>query len=226
MELYLIRHGQSANNANPGGERHADPPLTELGADQAARLAEWSKALGLTRVISSPFLRAMQTAESIRKATASPAEIWTQLHEQGGCCTGPDPVADLPEERYSGCPGMTDGELADRYPHFSIPSEIGPTGWWGSRPFETMEQAQERAASLFLEIKSEFCETEERIALVFHGMLKLLLLDTILSREPQQVQPQDVPFNTSISKISITRDAVSLDYFNGVEHLPELLLTS
>ncbi len=54
MRLFLIRHGESANNflmQDTGYDhymrsRHVDPPLTELGERQAARLAEHLAANG------------------------------------------------------------------------------------------------------------------------------------------------------------------------------------
>jgi broad specificity phosphatase PhoE len=46
MELYFIRHGQSQNNANwnhPKYQENPDPPLTEIGHEQARLLAEFLK---------------------------------------------------------------------------------------------------------------------------------------------------------------------------------------
>jgi len=40
FNLYLVRHGESYNNAVPMAQRVCDPPLTELGQKQAAKLAE------------------------------------------------------------------------------------------------------------------------------------------------------------------------------------------
>ena len=39
FHLYLVRHGESANNALPNHQRVADPSLTELGQKQAHNLA-------------------------------------------------------------------------------------------------------------------------------------------------------------------------------------------
>ncbi len=225
MELFLIRHGQSANNANPGGVRHHDPPLTELGLQQAERLAVWSESLNLTRVIASPFLRAMQTAEEIRRFTAIPADVWVDLHEQGGCCTGPDPVADLAEHQYQGHPGMSDAELRTQYPAFVLSDDIDHQGWWRSRPFEPMQQARQRAGVVISKVQAQFGDTDERVALVFHGMLKLLVLDSIFGRFHEETVGIVVPYNTSVSKITITTDSIELGYYNGIEHLQESMLT-
>ena len=60
MELYLIRHGQSTNNR--GDARVPDPPLTELGKQQADRTGKALGNLGITRLYCSAMLRAVQTA--------------------------------------------------------------------------------------------------------------------------------------------------------------------
>ena len=62
MQLYLIRHGQSENNARPEHMRVEDAELTELGHQQARHLAPWIATLELDRLFCSPFRRALQTA--------------------------------------------------------------------------------------------------------------------------------------------------------------------
>ena len=63
MELYLIRHGQSTNNA--GLPHIADPPLSNLGKQQAYYAGKALQREGISRVYCSPMLRALQTAEII-----------------------------------------------------------------------------------------------------------------------------------------------------------------
>ena len=58
--LILVRHGQTATNAAGRLLGRADPPLTELGEQQATAVAA---AVGpVARVVSSPLLRARATA--------------------------------------------------------------------------------------------------------------------------------------------------------------------
>jgi broad specificity phosphatase PhoE len=75
--LIVVRHGQTAANAQGLLLGRDDPPLTELGRRQAAALAS---ALGACdRVISSPLARARETAA----AFACPVEIderWIELN--------------------------------------------------------------------------------------------------------------------------------------------------
>ena len=82
--LWLVRHGESAGNiardaADAGGlelidiaERDVDVPLSELGHTQSQALGRWFAALPAGSrpnvVFTSPYLRARETAEYIRRA--------------------------------------------------------------------------------------------------------------------------------------------------------------
>lgn len=63
MELYVIRHGQSAANAIQAHAGWAQVPLTELGREQAAKTGELLKGMEFDRVIVSDLLRAKETAQ-------------------------------------------------------------------------------------------------------------------------------------------------------------------
>ena len=65
MELILVRHGESTWSRQ---EADADPPLTELGREQARRLGQWLDAhYQFTAFYSSPLRRARETAEIVNK---------------------------------------------------------------------------------------------------------------------------------------------------------------
>ena len=74
--LVVVRHGRTAHNASGLLLGHLDPPLDEVGESQARLLAA---AVGpVDRVVSSPLLRARQTAE----AFGAPVEVderWIEL---------------------------------------------------------------------------------------------------------------------------------------------------
>ena len=58
MHLYLIRHGQSENNALEESLRVKDPGLTEAGLTQVDYLGKWFSVRPLDVLITSPFRRA------------------------------------------------------------------------------------------------------------------------------------------------------------------------
>jgi broad specificity phosphatase PhoE len=65
LELVLARHGQSSGNLDRS--LGPDTDLTELGRQQAARLADWlvGQDYGFTALYSSTLRRAQQTAEIV-----------------------------------------------------------------------------------------------------------------------------------------------------------------
>src|SRR5215210_6967458 len=66
--LYLIRHGQSAGNAEGRFGGHSATPLSKLGKQQAALTAKALAKERITAIYSSDLLRAVQTAEPLAKA--------------------------------------------------------------------------------------------------------------------------------------------------------------
>jgi 2,3-bisphosphoglycerate-dependent phosphoglycerate mutase len=214
MLLYLIRHAQSQNNAKPEEQRVEDPSLTQLGVQQAAHLAEWMAAQRLTRIITSPFRRTLETAEPLRAATGLRPEVRIALHEQGGCYRG-----HLPASRI-GRPGMTRSEIEQYFPGFDVAADIDGDGWWGGKAYETVEQASRRAARLLEATCAEFARTEHRVAYVMHADVKLLLLSHV------HQQPLDVPRNTAVSLLEISPHGSRLIEYNRIDHLPPNLVTS
>lgn len=213
MLLYLIRHAQSENNARPEEERVEDPGLTEIGHEQARRLGEWIPCLELTRLITSPFRRALLTAQAIHKTTPLTPQVRVHLHEQGGCYQGHEPG------NLVGRPGMGVPEITREFAGFETGSDLSEGGWWASKPYESEEQASRRAREIILRAQDEFAGTNERVAFVMHADIKLLVLGHL------DTKSLDVPCNTSITTIEIDRRRSRLVDFNRVDHLSDELVT-
>jgi 2,3-bisphosphoglycerate-dependent phosphoglycerate mutase len=74
--VFLVRHGQSVANAGGRTADHNTNPLTDLGRTQSANFAEHLPCKP-TLFIVSPFLRAQQTAEPLRRRFPDvPVEVW------------------------------------------------------------------------------------------------------------------------------------------------------
>ena len=157
MAIYFIRHGQSEFNAAFQGEVDPlifDAPLTKLGFTQAAEARQNIAELNITRVITSPLTRAIQTARTIFDGI-SPIEVRHGHHEL---------------LKYSGDVGRSPTELAVDFPDLSF---VGlPHRWWHAHdtdvavPCEPMELFQARIEG-FVEGLSEI--GDEKIAIVGHG---------------------------------------------------------
>ncbi len=84
MTWSWVRHGQSTWNVIDRMQGHElGPPLTDLGRVQSAHAAEALVPLGVTRLLSSPSVRARQTAEIIAERLGVPVEIEDLLLEKG-----------------------------------------------------------------------------------------------------------------------------------------------
>ncbi|MGA2189443.1 MAG: histidine phosphatase family protein [Steroidobacteraceae bacterium] len=104
--MFLLRHGQSyfnlhfsATRVDPGIE---DPELTPLGAAQAVAAAQALAGTALTRIIVSPYTRALQTAEPIRAVHRVPVDVMQEVRERAAF------VCDI---------GSPPERLASRFPH-------------------------------------------------------------------------------------------------------------
>jgi 2,3-bisphosphoglycerate-dependent phosphoglycerate mutase len=73
--LYLVRHCQSRGQA-------LDAPLTPLGHEQAERLAATLRPRGIVRIVSSSYLRAVQTVEPLASQLGLPIETDERLIER------------------------------------------------------------------------------------------------------------------------------------------------
>ncbi|CAM5214241.1 MULTISPECIES: histidine phosphatase family protein [Alcaligenaceae] len=81
-KLYLIRHGQTAYNRDDRLRGHADPELTDLGYEQAEALGRIFAGVMLSRVVSSPLRRALDTARPIACAAGVPVEMDDDLNDR------------------------------------------------------------------------------------------------------------------------------------------------
>lgn len=66
MELVLVRHGLPMRVENEPGTP-ADPPLSDIGREQARLVGEWLAPEGFDAVYSSPMRRAVETAEPLAR---------------------------------------------------------------------------------------------------------------------------------------------------------------
>ncbi|MCW5960944.1 MAG: histidine phosphatase family protein [Pyrinomonadaceae bacterium] len=80
--LYLIRHGQSAGNAEGRFGGHSPTPLSELGKKQAQMTAEHFARENISAIYSSDLSRAVQTAEPLAELLDIPIIKTTAFRER------------------------------------------------------------------------------------------------------------------------------------------------
>lgn len=82
MEVFLVRHGQTMGNV---AKRHQSDhtPLSKAGEEQAIAVAKKIKELKPTHLISSHFIRAIETARPVSEATGLDMIIHREFAELG-----------------------------------------------------------------------------------------------------------------------------------------------
>ena len=213
MELLLVRHGQSTNNATPRN-RVSDPELTELGHRQAAAVAPHIGELGpFDALYSSPFIRTLRTAIPISSTLALPICVALELHEWGGM------FDELPTGNVS-LPGLTREEMLRVVPGALLPDTVTEKGWWFEEwcgPEDVARQAA-RDASRFLFDLHRAHGPDERICAVVHGGSG----DSII-RASVGIDTRYQCFetgNTALSSVTWTDGVPKVDYVNRMDHLP------
>lgn len=247
MRLYLIRHGQSANNAvealgNPMA-RVSDPELTDRGDRQAELLAAHLGAsegdpshhprapsrhdrtgYGLTHVYCSLMTRSILTAEHVARSCGLSLVADADLFERQG-------VYDLrPDGSKFGVPGPGRSYFAERFPDLVLPESLGDGGWY-DRSHESDDVFLVRVRRIIDFIAKHHGGTDDHVALVIHGDLIDQLVNeyTGMARHPENYATHWAAnwtvHNASISRIDIDGDARVIVYTNRVQHLPADLVT-
>ena len=67
MEIYILRHGIAVDRGTPGFKKDSDRPLTKEGEEKMHQIADTMLGMGLKfdLILSSPYLRAEQTAQIV-----------------------------------------------------------------------------------------------------------------------------------------------------------------
>ncbi len=224
MELYLIRHGQSTNNEGKL-PRAADPPLTDIGVEQARWAGESLKDEGITRLYSSPMLRTLQTAQIISEIIDLPPHIFVGLHEWGGIweARGDGTAVQLP--------GLNRAGMREVCSDAVLPDNVTDQGWWFNEGFagdiEGMaELSHENGLAFITHLMGHHGNTEQRVAAVSHGGSGGSLISAFFGLPPDVGYSRFTQNNTGVSKLSFTSERKQLHYLNNISHLPPEAVTS
>ena len=157
MMLYVTRHGETDFNVEIRYTGSTDIPLNSKGFSQAEELANKLSAIEFDVIISSPLLRARQTAEIISKSSGIPIVI----------------INEFAEVSVGVYEGLTRDEVQQQYPEIwarlaeawaktgARPLDDAPTGG------ETLRQFDARIAAGLTKLKAEYAG--RKVLLVCHG---------------------------------------------------------
>ena len=172
--LVCVRHGRQIPTSARTADNMRDPPLAEIGLqqahDRAEQLRESLQGVAPVVVVSSPMLRALQTAAPIAKAVGT-----APLHSHGACFE-------------FGCAGLEFGggaaAVQQACPDATL-SHFGPRGEWdyrGSSSKETEPEAKQRAGRVARWLQDECLPQAEggAVVLVAHATFLDLLLQLLV----------------------------------------------
>jgi probable phosphoglycerate mutase len=108
MELLWVRHGEPVR-IEPGSGVRADPELTARGTEQAQRLAAWLAFEPIDAIVSSPLLRAVDTAAPIAKSCGVEVEVVEGLIEYDSNSDHYIPMEELRANKDERWQAMIDG---------------------------------------------------------------------------------------------------------------------
>ena len=162
--VVFLRHGESVGNAEERFQGQADFSLTEKGVAQARTLAaRWQEEeIRFDVCISSPLLRARQTAEIVTRALGTPLEI----------------DADWMEIDNGQLAGLKDDEAAERLPRPTFMTPYTRYGQTGESRWELYLRAGHAVQSLL-------GRPPARYLIVSHGGILNMAMYTLLSIAPQ-----------------------------------------
>jgi broad specificity phosphatase PhoE len=149
--LILMRHAESEGNRAGCFTPHPEIPLTDRGREQAHEAAQrLAERLAPVRIVSSPFLRARQTADILSVVLGLDVEV----------------ADDLRERSY--------GELAGS-PYSTARVGYDPTSYWTWRPpgGETLDEVLVRAGAVLDRIAA--AAPDEEVLVVSHGAVMMAL---------------------------------------------------
>jgi 2,3-bisphosphoglycerate-dependent phosphoglycerate mutase len=238
MQLYFIRHAESANNrlyldTGTSQGRSEDPELTPLGRQQAQHLAQRlanpalylqsslsrrfypaDQVPTLTHLYCSLMVRAVETAQTAAQTLGLPVQAWPDLHETGGIYLDM-PNGSLDTTMRMGQPGKPRSYFTQHYPGLQLPAEVSEQGWW-NRPFEEEDARVERANRVLGDLLVRHAApcpdgTEERVAVVSHGGFYNYFIRVVLGLPPRQRINDLSDTWFELNNTAITR----LDYHNG-----------
>ena len=249
MELYLIRHGQSTNNARwetldgRSTVPVSDPTLTEKGVRQAELLAEFlafpkeneedfwrdpqnRHGFGLTHVYCSLMKRAIHTGSIISRRLGLPLRGLPDAHEVGGIFRELV-VDDLVETSWEY--GINREFLATHYPDLILAKPIDDNGWWrGGKEDSSLPLL--RAQEVLNWIKERHMGSDDRLAIVTHGGFSNYLMRAMLQISPEEPDNRKLGYrliynNCAISRFDFIDNRVFMVYNNRADFLTDELIT-
>jgi broad specificity phosphatase PhoE len=196
MQLLLVRHALPLRS-EPG--QGSDPDLSEEGLNQVARLPEALARFPISRVVSSPQRRAIQTAEPVAAARELTVEVDDRFAEYDRDLPVYIPIEHIRDENPHEWARMAEGHL---------PSSVD-------------EQAFRARIAAAVDDVVSAADHEDTVAVFSHGGVINVMLHEILGTKRLLSFPIDY---VSVTRLLFSRSGqATVVTVNGTEHVWDLL---
>ncbi len=205
MYVLAVRHAESEGNAG----RTADPdsPLTDAGRRQAERIAARLAGAGLVAVYSSPYCRAIQTADPLAERLNLPIRLRGELCEAH---LGPAPGP-------AGFSLPTPDELHRRHPRATADPDLAASVPWPPL-HESLDDVIARCRRMAAHLPARWPGENDAVALFGHGLPIARLIEAWLTDAPGP-SFRFVIVNAAISVLREAGGVRSLLALNDLQHL-------
>lgn len=208
MKIILIRHGETAWNAERRLQGHLDIALNAEGERQARLLAEALAPEHLDLVVSSDLGRARQTAQAVAGPRGMPLHIELGLRER---C-------------YGGFEGLLYSEIEQRFPaEFAAwqARDVDAVLPSGKNCGETFREFYERSTGAILALAAS--HPGRTIAMVAHGGVLECAYRMALGL-PLETPRDFKVYNASINRFRLEEGRLVLESWGEVAHLRPAVL--
>ncbi len=203
--LYIIRHGETTGNDAGQFQGSTDCELSERGFAQIERLGERCRELPFEALISSPLIRARETASAANRYHGLPLRIEPDLAEMH--------CGEWEQKSWD--------ELRCEYPE---EMEL-----WREKPWlfcspggETMRGVYDRVTGAIQRIVQE--HQGKTVALVSHGCAIRNALCFFHGKDIEHLNEMPWVRNTSITRVDISEDgAMQVVFENDFEHVRDIV---
>jgi len=199
IRLILIRHGQTAWNAQKRYQGQSDVPLDQTGLAQANALATHFAEDRPDAIYSSDLQRARNTAEVIASAAGLQISMDVRLRESA----------------FGSWEGMTYSEIQERWPEEYKAWQNDPLTWFPPGG-ETLEQVTGRLSSFMSDLHVNHTRqnhTQQKIMVVAHGgSLRALICHAM--KLPSHTFWRMSLDSGSVSELRLYSDTAVLTLFN------------
>jgi broad specificity phosphatase PhoE len=197
--LFLVRHGQSTWNHERRIQGQLDPPLSDEGRRQAARLGKRLAGRTFSALYTSDLKRAAETAQLVGQAVGVVGM----------------PMAELREIYLGQWEGLRTEELAERFPEAWASWTDEPD--WDLVPGGEGSAAFEARVSLALD-RLFARHPQDDVLVVTHGGVIQIALHHVVGRPGRGIFPFRIQ-NTSVSILEKRNGRVVVSGVNDIGHL-------